>query len=401
MKIKCRKYNLNIFIMMILISIAFIAFQNCCLPEEYFSSLSCEAKVLYGLMLDRISLSLKNKWFDEQNRAYIIFTIEDVMELLNCKSQKAVKIMKELDAEDGIGLIEKIRQGFGKPNIIYVKNFMIKEAEEQQQQVQQNELPKNCENQNSVIQNPADFSTTVDGENQNSVMRKSADFSIVDSENQNSVMGKPADFNTTVDGENQNSVMGKPADFSTVDGENQNSVMRNPADFSTVDSENQNSVIVKIKNQECRKSKPNYTDYSKTDISKNNPIYLSKTGLMDEMDTYKNVVKKNINYTCFENDWSYDIKMIDELIDLIVEIMTLPDAVIVRIGGVEKKAALVKSQFMKLKKAHIEYVMNCLKKNTTKIANIRAYLLTTLYNAPLTMDSYYQAKVNYDLYGNS
>lgn len=121
--------------------------------EEYFSSLSCEAKVLYGLMLDRISLSLKNKWFDEQNRAYIIFTIEDVMELLNCKSQKAVKIMKELDAEDGIGLIKKIRQGFGKPNIIYVKNFMIKEAEEQQQQVQQNELPKNCENQNSVIRN--------------------------------------------------------------------------------------------------------------------------------------------------------------------------------------------------------------------------------------------------------
>lgn len=159
--------------------------------------------------------------------------------------------------------------------------------------------------------------------------------------------------------------------------------------------------IVKIKIQECRKSKSNYTDYSKTDISKNNPIYLSKTELMDEMDTYKIVVKKNINYTCFENDWPYDIKMIDELIDLIVEIMTLPDAVTVRIGGVEKTAVLVKSQFMKLKKEHIEYVMNCLKKNTTKIANIRAYLLTTLYNAPLTMDSYYQAKVNYDLYGNS
>ena len=123
--------------------------------EPCFKTLSCEAKVLYGLMLDRMSLSLKNKWFDEQDRAYIIFTIEDVMELLNCKSQKAVKIMKELDAEDGIGLIEKIRQGFGKPNIIYVKNFMIKEAEEQRQQVQQNELPKNCENQNSVIQSPA------------------------------------------------------------------------------------------------------------------------------------------------------------------------------------------------------------------------------------------------------
>lgn len=198
------------------------------LTEEYFSLLSCEAKVLYGLMLDRMSLSLKNKWFDEQDRAYIIFTIEDVMELLNCKSQKAVKIMKELDAEDGIGLIEKIRQGFGKPNIIYVKNFMIKEAEEQRQQVQQNELPKNCENQNSVMRNPVNFGI--------------------------------------------------------VDGENQNSVIRHPEDLGTADSENQNSVIVKIKNQEFRKSKSNYTEYSKTDISKNNPIYLSIKNRIDGWD---------------------------------------------------------------------------------------------------------------------
>ena len=367
--------------------------------EEYFSSLSCEAKVLYGLMLDRMSLSLKNKWFDEQNRAYIIFTIEDVMELLNCKSQKAVKTMKELDAEEGIGLIEKIRQGFGKPNIIYVKNFMIKEAEEQQKQNQQNEQAKNCENQNSVMRKPEDFST-VDSENQNSVIQKSADFSTVDSENQNSVMQNPANFGI-VDSENQNSVMRKSADFSAVDSENQNSVTQKPTDFGTADGENQNSVIVKIKNQEFRKSKSNYTDYSKNDISKNNPIYLSKTESMDEMDRYKCVVRKNINYTCFENDWAYDIKLVDELVDLIVETMTLPDTATVRIGGVEKNATIVKSQFMKLKKEHIEYVINCLKKNTTKIGNIRAYLLTTLYNAPLTMDSYYQAKVNYDLYGNS
>ena len=115
---------------------------------------------------------------------------------------------------------------------------------------------------------------------------------------------------------------------------------------------------------------------------------------MDRIDTYKGVVKKNINYICFENDWCYDIKLVDELVDLIVETMTLPDSAIVRIGGVEKNATIVKSQFMKLKKAHIEYVINCLKKNTTKIGNIRAYLLTTLYNAPLTMDSYYQSICN-------
>ena len=121
--------------------------------ESCFKTLSCEAKVLYGLMLDRMSLSIKNRWLDSEARVYIIFTVEEIAELMNCGTQKAVKLVKELDSSNGIGLIEKKRLGLGKPNVIYVKNFMIKEAEEQQQQVQQNELPKNCENQNSVIRN--------------------------------------------------------------------------------------------------------------------------------------------------------------------------------------------------------------------------------------------------------
>ena len=121
--------------------------------ESCFKTLSCEAKVLYGLMLDRMSLSIKNRWLDSEDRVYIIFTVEEIAELMNCGTQKAVKLVKELDSSNGIGLIEKKRLGLGKPNVIYVKNFMIKEAEEQRQQVQQNELPKNCENQNSVIRN--------------------------------------------------------------------------------------------------------------------------------------------------------------------------------------------------------------------------------------------------------
>ena len=93
--------------------------------DEYFRNLSSDAKILYGLMLDRMSLSIKNQWFDEQNRAYIYFSIEDIMELLNCGRNKAVKSLQELDQEKGIGLIEKKRQGFGKTNIIYVKSFVI------------------------------------------------------------------------------------------------------------------------------------------------------------------------------------------------------------------------------------------------------------------------------------
>lgn len=105
---------------------------------ECFKSLSCEAKVLYGLLLDRMSLSIKNRWFDEEDRVYIVFTVEEIAELLNCGTQKAVKLMKELDTEKGIGLIEKRRLGLGKPNVIYVKNFMVKDCPETEKE---EELP--------------------------------------------------------------------------------------------------------------------------------------------------------------------------------------------------------------------------------------------------------------------
>lgn len=89
--------------------------------NDCFKDLSSDAKILYGLMLDRMSLSIKNQWFDEENRAYIYFSIEDIMELLNCGRNKAVKSLQELDDEKGIGLIEKRRQGFGKVTIISFK----------------------------------------------------------------------------------------------------------------------------------------------------------------------------------------------------------------------------------------------------------------------------------------
>ena len=98
--------------------------------DSYFKDLSSDAKILYGLMLDRMSLSIKNQWFDDKNRAYIYFSIEDIMELLNCGRNKAIKSMRELDDETGIGLIEKRRQGFGKVNVIYVKTFMLEKTDE-------------------------------------------------------------------------------------------------------------------------------------------------------------------------------------------------------------------------------------------------------------------------------
>ena len=92
--------------------------------EERFKGLSLEAKVLYGLLLDRRSLSMKNEQLDDDNRVFIHCTLENIIEDLGYSSGKCVKIMQGLDDKKGIGLIERKKQGLGKPDIIYVKNFL-------------------------------------------------------------------------------------------------------------------------------------------------------------------------------------------------------------------------------------------------------------------------------------
>jgi hypothetical protein len=93
-------------------------------PE--FKRISDSAKLLYGLMLDRMCLSMKNGWVDEDNRAYIFFTTNDVMEQMNCGTEKATKMINEL--EKGIGLIERKKQGQGKPALVYLKKFYIEDS---------------------------------------------------------------------------------------------------------------------------------------------------------------------------------------------------------------------------------------------------------------------------------
>ena len=302
---------------------------------ECFKALSCEAKVLYGLLLDRMSLSIKNRWFDEEDRVYIIFTVEDVMELLNCSRQKAIKNLAELDSEKGIGLIEKKRLGLGKPNVIYVKNFIIKESPEQEEKE-----PENAGNTQKY---------------ENHTSRSM--------ENELPEVPKSYSNNTDI----------------------------NNTDLSDTEFSN--------------------TEYSKTDLNDTEPgvsvIYpnpiqsnLSISGtapdVMEEMDAYRDIIREHISYECFQDGRYHRREDVDEL----VELMMLPDNGTVRIAGVEKPVAVVKNRFMKLEHGHIEYILTCLGANTTKVGNIKAYLLTTLYNAPLTISNYYTAEVNHDLYGS-
>ena len=332
---------------------------------ECFKSLSCEAKVLYGLMLDRMSLSIKNRWFDEEDRVYIIFTVEEIAELLNCGTQKAVKLMKELDSNQGIGLIEKKRLGLGKPNVIYVKNFLVKEKISSEREEKTLENPENT--QNSENHNSRNVKTTI---------QEFPESQFKNSENHNSGMVK------------------------TTNQEFPESQFKN--------GENHTSRIVKIKTQEVPKSQSNNTDINKTDFSETDPIqsYQSLTAdevypveedVMEKMETYRALIQDNIDYECFLD--KREREEVDELVELMVEILMLPDNRVVRIGGADKPVSVVKSRFLKLTYSHIEYVLFSLHRNTSKVANIKAYLLATLYNSSMTMNHYYQAEVNHDLYG--
>ena len=110
--------------------------------DNRYKVLSDSAKILYGLMLDRMGLSLKNGWLDEGNKVYIYFTLEDVQEYMSCKHEKAVKLLAELDTGKGIGLIERVKRGQGKPTIIYVRKF-VERAESLTSEKQKSRLPKN------------------------------------------------------------------------------------------------------------------------------------------------------------------------------------------------------------------------------------------------------------------
>lgn len=325
------------------------------IKDERFKGLSSDAKLLYGLMLDRMALSMKNGWLDDENRAYIIYTIDNIREDLGCSKEKAVKVLAELDASKGIGLIEKIRRGLGKPDIIYVKNFIVQDEGRKE--------PCNT-----------DVSTEVG----------KTDF-------------KRSEKPTSRSQENRLQEVGK-------------------TDFSR--SENLTSRGRKNQLQEVGESDPNYTYYNQTDqnytdMSYTNPINQSAGNVgssgtqgkddmidvIDETSAYMALIRDNLDY---EHHMKYgqhgDREMYEEIYETVCDVVCVKRKTI-RINGEEYPYELVKSRFLKLNSSHVEYVMGCMRETVTKITNIRAYLITALYNAPSTMSHYYQQEVQHDMYG--
>lgn len=318
------------------------------IKDERFKGLSSDAKLLYGLMLDRMSLSMKNGWFDDENRAYIHYTVENIMEDLGCARATCAKVIAELDSKKGIGLIEKKRQGLGKPDIIYVKNFVV---------VEQNTQPE------IVREKPANIDVSAEVQNLN--VKK---------------------FNNQTSGSSKTELQ-----------EIQNADFRRFNNQTSGSSENEFADVQEVN--------PNYNNTNYTDLSYNNPIYQSDSGTeigmdgMDDVNAYIEIIKENIEYEHHMKYGSYQDKgLYDELFDIICEVVCVKHKFI-KIGGDDYPYELVKSKFLKLNSSHLEYVIGCMKNTTSKITNIKAYMIAALYNAPSTINHYYQQEVQHDMYG--
>ena len=139
--------------------------------------------------------------------------------------------------------------------------------------------------------------------------------------------------------------------------------------------------------------------YPKEDVSAQRGRENQDTIGYDEINAYKDLIKENIEYDILAVKLKSDIAMLDEIVDLLTEtVCSTKDRII--IAGDVYSPALVKSKLLKLNSEHIEYVVECMKENTTDVRNIKKYLLAALFNSPSTIDSYFRAKVNHDLYGN-
>ena len=279
---------------------SFVRVPKILLQHEAYQRITPEAKLLYSLLLDRVGISLRSGWKDKQNRVYIIYPIAEIMEEMNCGKNKAVQLLDEL--EQKAGLIERKRQGLGKPNLIYVKSF-----------------------------------------------------------------------------------------FRTVDNFGERHFLK---------FENKTSGSSKTKPQEVSESNPNNNDSNKTYKNHTDLSFLpgNEAKGIDDYERYENYFSSELEIPILIQNYPAEKETLEGILDLLAETCSSKRKS-VRIAGDDKPLEVVKNRLMKLNSMHIQFVLDCLKENTTYVRDMKQYLLTTLFNAPVTIDSYYQSRVNHDFYG--
>ena len=257
--------------------------------DSRFRQLSTDARTLYGILLDRMSLSAKNGWLDEQGRVYIIYTVREVQESLCCAEHKAVKLFRELEQAN---LIERKRRGLGRPSLIYVKNFSFGLPKAQAQ---------NCANSNSCVAESA-------------------------------VQVQP-------------------------------------------------------------KPQSNKTDKNNTE--RNYPFLPDETDRLTQREQLEDYFYQVLEVELLLRLCPDDEDIIYQIVDLLVDTCSTKRKML-RIAGDDKPAEVVRSRLKKLNADHIRFVLGCLAENTSPVRNMKQYLLAALFNAPTTMNLYYQNRVQED-----
>ena len=305
--------------------------------EPHFKKLSNDARVLYGLMLDRMGLSIKNNWHDEDNRIYIYFTLEDIQEYMNCGHTKGVKITAELE---NISLIERVKQGQGKPTKIYIKKFFTEDSKSYQQ--------KNKSYPQSYQQGSQDFPK---GEMQTSANEKSrlpqngsADFQKTDT---NNTKYNNNDFNNNVFNKSMSKSMSCPV---TETEFNNNYDYDYDSDYDDDCSDNIEYPLNSFFNKDNRQKQ------------------------------IENCLKDQINYKYLISGDLVDKSEVDSLIFIITEAL-LTNSPTIRIDGEDKPSSVVKSVLSKVNNCTVIYTINKFKEQKHPIRHKKSYLLTCLYNA--------------------
>ena len=260
----------------------FFRIPTALIKNKEYKGISTDAKLLYGLLLDRMSLSIRNNWRDEHGHIYIFYTIQATSQDLGCCQEKACKLMSELEHA---GLIERRRLGQGKPSRIYVKQLS-------------SELGK------------AEFKNAV---------------------NTNSALEENRILNFNISESNQIEI--------------------------------------------------NHTNYIHTNLSSS--------------DTVEDEIKEQLDYPLLVEYAKGKRATIDTIVDVIAD-AELKASKTLRVNGSDVPKEQVLSRLRQLDFTHVEYVLDCMSESQPAVHNIRAYLLTALYNAPSTMDAYYDAKVAHD-----
>ena len=330
----------------------FIRIPKAMIVDPMFADLSVNAKLLYGVLLDRMNLSMKNRWFDSENRVYIIYQIAEIMEDFNFSKKTAVRYLNELE---NFGLVEKKRRGLGLPSLLYVKNFVV---------FQDHSEPDDT-----------DFDDVAEDDNLNENMETSRGIQRETSRGVGTHTSRSVDMETSK-GVQKETLRGVKSELQEV-------TKRGPLISKT------NSNNININNtKESNNILSNLMVKNAVDVM----------GREEEsiFEKYTKMVKDNIDYDVLISRHYLEKSMIDGMVNLIVEtIISENDYIIISSTKFPKET--VKSRFSKLDISHIEYVLECMNHNTTNIKNIKKYLLAALYNAPTTIDSYYKARVQHDM----